>query len=204
VRWTRPAKPDWMDQETYDRMPQSIELRELEVRVDQPGLRSKSLVVVSTLTDAKQYPKDDVAELYHKRWLAELDIGTLKVTLGMDVLRCQSPEMVRREIWSCLLAYNLIRQTMLQAAQASGVSPRELSFTAALQKTAAGWIAGLLLDEAGRALLIEMHLSDMAGYKVGQRPDRVEPRAIKRRPKSHKLLTKTRAEARAELLAGRA
>jgi hypothetical protein len=204
VRWTRPAKPDWMDQETYDRMPQSLELRELEVQVDQPGFRSESLVVVSTLTDAEQYPKDDVAELYHKRWLAELDIRTIKVTLGMDVLRCQSPEMVRREIWTCLLAYNLIRQTMLQAAQASGLSPRQLSFTAALQKIAAGWIAVLLLDEAGIALLIDVHLSDMAGHKVGQRPDRVEPRAIKRRPKSHKLLTKTRAEARAELLAGRA
>ena len=204
VRWTRPAKPDWMDQETYDRMPQSIELRELEVQVDQPGFRSESLVVVSTLTDAEQYPKDDVAELYHKRWLAELDIRTIKVTLGMDVLRCQSPEMVRREIWTCLLAYNLIRQTMLQAAQASGLSPRQLSFTAALQKIAAGWIAVLLLDEAGISLLIDVHLSDMVGHQVGHRPDRVEPRAIKRRPKSHKLLTKTREEARAELLAGRA
>ena len=102
------------------------------------------------------------------------------------------------------MAYNLIRQTMLQAAQQSGLSPRALSFTAAMQKIAAGWIAVLLLDAAQSALLIEAHLSDMVGYRVGQRPNRVEPLAIKRRPKSHKLLNKTRDEARAELLAGKA
>lgn len=204
VRWLRPAKPDWMDQETYDRMPESIEVRELEVHLDQPGFRSESLVVVTTLTDAQKYPKADLAELYHKRWLAELDIRAIKITLGMDVLRCQSPEMVRKEIWTCLLAYNLIRKTLLEAAQASGRSPRQLSFTAALQKIAAGWTVVLLLDEAALSLLIETHLSDMASHQVGHRPGRVEPRAIKRRPKPHKLLTKPRDEARAELLAGKA
>jgi hypothetical protein len=124
--------------------------------------------------------------------------------MGMDVLRCQSPQMVKKEIWTCLLAYNLIRKTLLEAAQASGRSPRQLSFTAAMQKIAAGWTVVLLLDEAALSLLIETHLSDMAQHKVGHRPNRVEPRAIKRRPKPHKLLTKPRDEARAELLAGKA
>src|SRR5436305_3178661 len=128
-----------MDAETYARMPASLQVREVQVRVDQPGFRTESLVVVTTLTDAREYTKGDIAELYHQRWLAELDIRTIKVTLGMDVLRCQSPEMVRREIWTCLLAYNLIRQTMLEAARQSERSPRELSFTAALQKIAAAW-----------------------------------------------------------------
>jgi len=203
VRWTRPAKPDWMDQETYDRMPESLELRELEVQVDQPGFRSESLVVVTTLSDAQQYSKDDLAELYHKRWLAELDIRSIKISVGLDVLRCCSPEMVRKEIWTCLLAYNLIRKTMLEAAEKSQLSPRQLSFTAAMQKIAAGWIAVLGLAEPEMALLIELHLKDMASYQVGDRPDRVEPRAIKRRPKPHKLLTQSRHEARAALMAGK-
>ena len=96
-------------------------------------------MVVSTLTDAKKYTKEDLAELYHKRWLAELDIRAIKISLRMDVLRCKTPQMVRREIWICLLAYNLIRQTLLEAAKQSGCSPRQLSFTAAMQKIAASW-----------------------------------------------------------------
>jgi hypothetical protein len=109
---------------------------------------------------------------------------------------------VRREIWTCLLAYNLIRQTMLQAALASGQSPRQLSFTAALQKIAASWIAVLLCEDSTGVRMIEAHLDDLAGNQVGDRPNRVEPRAKKRRPKPHRLLTRPRQEARAELLGG--
>ena len=100
----------------------------MQVRVNQPGFRVQSLVVVTSLTDAKRYTKHAIAELYHKRWLAELD---------MDVLRCKSSKMVRKEIWMCLAAYNLIRHSMLQAATESNRSPRQLSFTAAMQKIAA-------------------------------------------------------------------
>lgn len=204
VTWTRPAKPDWMDQETYERMPETLQVRQLQVQVKQPGFRVEEFTVVTTLTDADAYTKADLAELYHQRWLVELDIRALKVTLGMDVLRCKSPEMVRREIWTCLLAYNLIRQTMLEAAVASACSPRQLSFTAALQKIAASWITVCVADEATLVLLVATHLEHLSGHRVGNRPNRVEPRAVKRRPKPHKLLTKPRAEARAELLAGAA
>jgi hypothetical protein len=199
VAWTKPDKPEWMDEATYERMPASIQIREVQVHVHQPGFRTESLVVVTTLTDAKKYTKEDIAELYHRRWLVELDIRAIKVTMGIDVLRCQSPEMVRREIWTCLLAYNLIRQTMLEAAIKSGRSPRELSFTAALQKIAAAWAILSLCNEALLTQMIDAHLSDIATNQVGNRPDRVEPRAIKRRPKAHKLLTEPRAEARAKL-----
>src|SRR5258708_7886580 len=147
VAWRRPPRPDWMDPATYERMPESIELREVEFAVAQPGFRTEVLLVVTTLTDTRCYARGDIAELYHRRWLAELDIRAIKVTLGMDVLRCKTPEMVRREIWTCLLAYNLIRQTLLAAARHADRSPRQLSFTAAMQKIAAGWIAvGLLHD----------------------------------------------------------
>jgi len=181
-------------------MPASIEVREVHVRVSEPGFRSESFVVVSTLTDAATYTKNDIAELYHYRWLAELDIRAIKVTLGMDILRCKTPEMVRKEMWTCLLAYNLIRQTMLQSAQGAGVSPRTLSFTAAMQSIAASWAIIALANDALATLLIDAASVSLAEHVVGNRPGRIEPRAVKRRPKPHDLLTKPRAQARAELI----
>jgi hypothetical protein len=202
VRWPRPDKPDWMNEATYESMPESLEVRELHVQVDQPGFRTESLVVVTTLLDADTYSREDLAELYHQRWLAELDIRAIKIQLGMDVLRCQSPAMVRKEIWTCLLAYNLIRKTILESAKQSGLSPRQISFTAAMQKVAASWASVLLLSEASLALLVEIDLEHLAHHRVGQRPNRAEPRKVKRRPKPHKLLTEPRDTARARLLAG--
>ncbi len=104
-------RPDWIDKETYESLPDSLTVRELVVCVEQPGFRVDSFVVVTTLTQARQYTSADIAKLYHKRCLAELDIRAIKISLGMDVLRCKSPEMIRREVAACLLAYNLIRQT---------------------------------------------------------------------------------------------
>jgi hypothetical protein len=202
VQWHRPAKPDWMDQATYESMPPSITLRQLQVKVHQPGFRVESLMVVTTLVDAKAYTREDIAELYDKRWLAELDIRVIKVTLGMDVLRCKTPHMIGNEIWTCLLAYNLIRQSMLQAAARSGLSPRQLSFTRAMQTIGASWMT--LPTEDQVALIIEVQLDSLTEQLIGNRPNRVEPRAVKRRPKPHKLLTQPRAEARAERLAGAA
>jgi putative transposase len=202
VTWIRPERPDWMDQETFDRMPLSLQVRQLQVQVAQPGFRVDSLVVVTTLLDADRYTKDDVAELYYRRWLAELDIRSIKITLGIDVLRCKTPAMVHREIWTSLLAYNLIRQSMLQAAFASELSPRQLSFTAALQKIAVSFETLATCGADVLVMLIEVHLQHLSSQQVGDRPNRVEPRAVKRRPKPHKLLNQPRHQARAELLAG--
>ena len=199
ITWLRPKRPAWMDQETYERMPRSIRVREVHVQVHQTGFRVQSLIIATTLTDGDAYSCDDLAELYHQRWLVELDIRALKITLGMDVLRCKSPDMVSKEIWTCLLAYNLIRQRILQAALLAERSPRQISFTAAMQKIAASWQAILLCDEERVRTLIEAHLRDLATHRIGDRPDRVEPRAIKRRPKPHPLLTTPRAQAKAEL-----
>ncbi len=199
--WDRPPKPAWMAQEVYERMPLSLEVREIRVQVDQPGFRAASFVVVTTLTDADEYTIDHIAELYHRRWLVELDIHAIKVGLGMDILRCKTPEMVRKEIWTCLLAYNLIRRVLLQSAKASGHSPRQLSFTAAMQSIAASWLVIVQSGDGVAAALIDIAVANCAKHLVGQRPGRVEPRAIKRRAKPHDLLTKPRGEARAELLA---
>lgn len=203
VTWPRPSQPKWMDDETYARMPKEIEVREVKVYVNQPGFRVKSFVVVTTLVDAQAYTADDIRELFRERWLVELDIRALKCTLGIDVVRCQTPEMVRKEIWCAMLAYNLIRQTMLQAALKAGLSPRDLSFTHALQTIAAAWVVIVLLPPARQEALIAAALKGLRQPLVGQRPDRIEPRAIKRRPKPHYRLMKPRAEAREELLKAR-
>lgn len=205
VRWERPQCPKWMDAETYQQMPEFLEVRELRVHVNQPGFRTESFVVVTTLTDKETYSLPDIATLYHKRWLVELDIRAIKTTMGMDILRCQSPAMVRKEIWTCLLAYNLIRKVMQEAALAADISPREVSFASAMEEIAAGWTAILLLDESRQALLIDVYLDNLAECRVGHRPNRIEPRAIKRRPKLQRLLTKPRHAARKDknLVAGK-
>ena len=211
VEWMLPARPKWMDQETYDRMPKSIEVREIHVRVGHPGFRTKSLTVVTTLTNAVEYAGDDIAELYRARWMVELDIEAIKVTLGMDILRCKTPAMVHKEMWTCLLAYNLIRRTLLQSARTqqrtatqAGPTPRQLSFTAAMQTIAASWLVVIASDDAATVQLITSSLSNMSKHRIGNRPGRTEPRAVKRRPKPHALLNKPRNEARADLLAQKA
>lgn len=202
VTWTRPKRPEWMDEETYQRMPATLQVRALEVDVNQAGFRVEEFIAITTLTDVRTYTKDDVAELYHQRWLVELDIRTLKTTLGMDVLRCKTPDMIEKEIWTCLLAYNLIRQTMLQSALLHERSPRQMSFTAAMQKIAASWAILALCDQDTLVVMVTVHLEHLPAHQVGHRPNRVEPRAVKRRPKPHKLLTKPRKQAQAELLTG--
>ncbi len=204
VTWSRPTRPEWMDQETYDRMPESLTLRELNVQVQEAGFRVESFVVVTTLVDARKYPRDDIADLYRKRWMAELDIRAIKESMGLDILRCKSPEMVRKELWAGLLTYNLIRHTIAQAALQHGVSPRQLSFTAALQKLAAAWCVLPLVEPCLVESLGKAYMQHVAANQVGDRPDRIEPRAVKRRPKPHDLLMKPRAEARAALLINRA
>jgi len=202
VEWQRPSKPAWMDQATYDLMPESLTLRQIDVQVTQPGFRVESLVVVTTLTDPTHYPQADIAELYHRRWLVELDIRSIKCTLGMDVLRGKTPEMVRKEIWTCLLAYNSIRKTMLQAAFDTDLSPRQLSFTRAMQAMAASWVVLPTQDSSTIALLIETAIEGLTSQLVGNRPDRIEPRAVKRRPKPHRLLNMPREAARELLRSG--
>lgn len=200
VAWKRPSRPAWMDQATYEEIPESIQVREIQVDVNQPGFRTESFVVVSTLTDTRQYTRDDIAELYGRRWMAELDIRAIKVTMGMDHLRCKTPSMVHKEIWTCLLAYNLIRRTMLQSAQQSGQSPRTLSFSAGLQAVGASFQVIAVCSDTVAARLVAVELENLTGHIVGNRSGRVEPRAVKRRPKPHDLLTKPREQARAELL----
>lgn len=196
VQWKKPRRPDWMDQATYARLPERMWLREVRVRVEIPGFRSEQLVVVTTLLDAKTFSPEDLAELYRARWHAELDLRVLKETMHMDVLRTKTPSMVRKEIWTHLLAYNLIRTVMAQAAVQHGLLPRSLSFKGAKQTFEAFHPILQLAAASQLPPLYDTLLDALATHRVGDRPDRSEPRARKRRPKPYPLLTQPRNVAR--------
>jgi hypothetical protein len=200
VVWTKPARPAWMDEATYTALPATLRLREVAVPVRQRGFRTQRLIVVTTLLDAAHYTAADLAALYRARWHAELDLRCLKVTLGMDVLRCKSPEMVRKEVWAHLLAYNLIRSVMAEAANDLGVSPRLLSFAGACQAVLAFAAQIHSADAATAEDLWTWLLLVIVSHRVGHRPDRFEPRKRKRRQKHYPLLNEPRADARNALL----
>lgn len=200
VRWTKPERPEWMEKTLYAQLPEELLIRELRVKVQRPGYRVEDLVLVTTLLDPQEYSKEEVADLYLERWNIELDLRSIKSVMQMDILRCETPAMVEKEIWTHLLAYNLIRKLMARAAAAHGKEPRHLSFKGALQamgsfRESLQWTRG-----ERRSLLWEAMLRVIASYEVGDRPGRVEPRAAKRRPKPHKLLNEPRQQARERLL----
>lgn len=205
VTWLKPAMPRSIDRETYDALPESLVIRECRVRVEQPGFRIRTLTVATTLLDADEFPKDDLMQLYRARWNAELDLRSLKQTLQMDVLRCKTPELVRKELWTHILAYNLICTIMAQAATKNGIEPRTISFKGAVQTLEAFQPLIALRGQHDAAFLriLYQHLLDaIANHRVADRPDRYEPRRKKRRPKPYDRLMKPRWEAKRDMLNG--
>lgn len=193
VPWQRSRnRPGWMSREEFAALPRVLLMREVKVRVDKRGFRTKVFVVVTTLLDPAAFPPKELAGLYRARWHAELDIRSIKQTLKMDVLRCKTPAMVRKEIWGHLLVYNLIRGVMAEAASAHGILPRELSLQGARQ-TVAGFRAELAQAEDELAVVLRaVALRAIAYHRVGDRPDRVEPRVVKRRPKAYPRMQESR------------
>ena len=200
VSWSRPTRPDWMDEAAYAQIPEELKVRELRVTVDQPGFRVNELVLVTTLLDAGSYSKQEIAQLFLQRWNIELDFRSIKDVLQMDVLRCQTPEMVRKEIWMHLLAYNLIRGVMREAAELHEKVPRQLSFKGALQTMTAFQDAMRWTTPIHRAKLVEEMLKAISSHEVGDRFGRVEPRVNKRRPKPQRFLMEPRRQARKALM----
>jgi hypothetical protein len=201
VVWHKPQRPEWMDEDVYAALPATLEVREVRTQVRRPGYRVRELVVVTTLCDAATCGKDGITDLYHERWHVELDIRSIKQSLGMETLRCLSPFMVEKELWAYWLGYNLVRKVSSQAALERGMHPRQMSFTATKQAVLEAWGQLTLGSRGQRLALGRALLAALGREEVGDRPGRCEPRALKRRPKPHKLLTKPRREARAELLA---
>ena len=186
---TKPGKkPDWMSQYEYDQAPATLKVREFQ---------AGGKIMVTTFLCPEDTPKHILKALYRQRWNVELDLRNIKTTLGMEHLRCKTPEMAIKELWVYLLAYNLIRLLMAQAALLADQIPRQLSFKHTVQI----WLAwqqhgGSTHD----AVSINALLVLIAEPRVGLRPGRVEPRALKRRPKPFRLLTKPRKAARKDIL----
>jgi hypothetical protein len=181
VRWMKPTtRPDWMSLEQYRGFAEEILMREAKV---------DGQVLVTTMHNARAVPKGELAALYARRWHIELDIRNIKTTLGMEVLRCMTPAMVEKELWVSLLAYNLIRLLMAQAAHTAGLYPRELSFKHTVQMWSS-WPCDAAPSELFRLI---------AQRQVSNRPGRCEPRVRKRRPKSFPWLKVPRAVARRQI-----
>ena len=205
VAWPKPKIIRSISWPTYLTLPDRITIRETRVEVQQPGFRSQSMVVVSTLLDAEAVTSNDLAELYRARWNVELDFRSLKRTLQMEVLRCKTPELVRKELWTHILAYNLIRTIMAQAAAEHDLQPRTISFKGAIQFLEE---FQRLLDyqpcreEAQRRTLYQQLLNCIASQRVGDRSNRWEPRLRKRRPKHYAYLRKPRNVIKNEMAKG--
>lgn len=206
VRWWKPCrKPCTIDRETFNALPRFLEVRELRIQVMQRGFRTRAIIVVTTLLAAETYCKRDLAQLYRLRWNHELDLRSIKITMQMGVLRCKTPELVRKEIWTHILAYNLIRTVMAQAADKHSIGPRTISFKGAIQSLEAFQPH---IDYQGhrgcsfREQLYGQLLDCIATHRVADRPDRFEPRLRKRRPKHYAFLRKPRNVIKSQMAKG--
>jgi hypothetical protein len=194
VQWVRPPRPSWMDKQTYAAMPAALSVREV---------RLNARVLVTTLLDERTASAAELDRLYRSRWNIEVDLRSIKAEMGMDILRCKSPQMIRKEVAVHLLAYTLVRLVMAQAASLAHVLARALSFKGATQVLNA--YHQQLRHSAGARMRVMMAhvLGAVSMLRLPRRPDRVEPRAIKRRPKPHRLLLIPRPLARLQILAQR-
>lgn len=196
VTWIRPKRPAWMSEEQYEQIPETMTLRQVRFQVTEPGKRTEELVVVTSLTDPDEHPAEAIAALYGYRWNAELDIRVIKQTLGLDHVRCKTPDMVRRELWVTLLAYNLIRKLIATAAAVHDKQPRQIGFTLACQTVLSSWMllaTGACRDERE---LWKSALKRIAANEVANRPGRIEPRMIKRDRQHYPMMHDPRRELR--------
>ena len=195
LTWKKPPRrPDWISPELYAAIPAEWTVREVKVLVTVKGFRTQAYVIVTTLLDPVLYPPSALAELYFLRWSVELRFRDIKCTLGLDILRCKSPEMVQKELWMQVIAHNLIRALILKAAVVEHRSLSRLSFKGTVD-TLRQWAPLLAANATKPAIyrrLFKKLITCIARDLVPFRPDRAEPRARKRRPKNYQLLTRPR------------
>lgn len=205
VRWPKPHIRE-VGRQAQLAMPRYLTVREVRVSVKQPGFRTKVIIVVTTLLDPTEYTKEDLAGLYRQPWHNELDLRSIKSTMQMDRLRCKTPELVHKEVWTHILAYNLIRTIMAQAAIRHRIEPPSISFKGALQTLEAFQPLVDFQGHRGRAFrlhLYEQLLHSIGLHRVADRPDRFEPRRRKRRAPLYGYLHLPRNEAKLAMLTGK-
>ena len=198
ITWTRPIYTPKLSYsiESWAKLPEELLLRQIKVTVKYPGFRTQKFHIVTTLLDAVQYPAEELAGLYFKRWDVELFFRDIKTTMGMDILRCQTPEMIRKEIRMHFIAYNCIRRLMCEAAKEMDLKVRVVSFKGSVQALR-NWEPHLnqaKISRAERFRLISDLYAAMTNTPILQRPGRSEPRCLKRRKKNFQLMTTPRHE----------
>ncbi len=198
IKWQRPYyyKRLPCSREEWERLPKELTLRQIKVTVDNPGYRTKKFYIVTTLLDVEKYPAAEIADLYFRRWDVELFFRDIKTTIGMDVLRCQTPEMVQKEILMHFIAYNCIRRLMYEAASEANIAVRVVSFKGSLQALRS-WephLNQVNVSSSERFRLISTLYEAMTNTPLRQRPGRSEPRCVKRRPKNYQRMTSPRHE----------
>ena len=193
--WKKPQKAKWMSHQLYDSLPEQMQIRVVTFKAKSQD-KTEQLNIVTSLLDHEKYPAGEIGKLYGYRWHVELDLFSIKQSLNLDHLRCKSPDMIVREFWVTLLAYNMVRLVCAQAAFAHDKSARNMSFTTACNTLISQWL--MPPDESIRQKLNEHYLLQIAGNEVGRRPGRIEPRVVKRRPKEYSLMTKPRQQYKQE------
>lgn len=191
VQWPKPRKcSPYLTQKQWDKLPEVITIRLVRVRVESAGFRTRKIILATTLLDATKYPPEALAQLYRRRWNMELSLRHLKTTLQMEQLSCKSPSMLQRELWMHFLVHNLVRRLMFEAARRTGVVLDRVSFSGTLA-TARHTGQALLRARTRRVRteLIAALYRVIADDLVPERPNRWEPRAVKRRPKPYSWLT---------------
>ncbi len=201
VRWPKPALRS-TDPETDNSLPEFLDVRETRVRVEQAGFRTVCLIIVTTMLNADEISRDDLADLYRQRWNNELDLRILKETMQLSELRCKTPELVRKEIWTHVLAYNLIRAAIAQASVKHCIEPRSISFKGAIQTLETFRPLIAIHGHTSTTNLSEIYgqiLNALVSHRVADRPGRFEPRRRKRRNDRYELLTKPRDAMKREI-----
>jgi hypothetical protein len=192
--WQKPwQKPAWLPQSWWKKIPDELQVRVLRFKLCRRGYRPESVTLVTTLLDAQAYPAAEIARLYARRWKIELWFRDIKTSMGMEVLRCRTPEMVHKELEMVFIAYNVIRWLMAQAGVIHDVDAGRLSFKGTVDavRQFSVAIAQARSKKQQRQLLAEL-LGVIARDPVPERPGRREPRAVKRRPKPYQLLNRPR------------
>jgi len=196
VTWKKPQRISSFSEEEWKELPSLIRLRQIRVKITIAGFRTREIYLITTLLDAEKYPASALADLYFQRWDVELFFRDIKITMGMDVLRCKTPEMIRKELLMYLIAYNCVRRLMVEAADEAGLAVRTVSFKGTLQALR-NWephLNQVRINRKERFRLISELYACITDNTLCKRPGRSEPRAVKRRPKNFHLLTKPRHE----------
>jgi hypothetical protein len=191
AEWKKPQRPEWMSEAEYAALPATMSVREFTIDIDDREGGKEKLVIISTMTDPT-IPQQELSDLYWQRWNCELDLRSIKQSLNLDVLRCKTPDMCHKEIWCHLLAYNLLRGTMVESAKRNAVTPRQLSVKGAMQAVESFTPAMMAID--GNEALYDAMLATVSAHRVGNRPGRLEPRFKKRRPSWNIYMMKPRNE----------